>query len=308
MTEIISDEVRTKINNLLAEDEILREEPMYKHTSFRIGGPAELFLMPKRDELPRLMELLRMEKVPFLILGNGSNVLVSDDGIPGVIISALNMKEISVDQDNSVIEADAGVSLQRIATEAAMNSLTGMEFAAGIPGSLGGAVYMNAGAYGSEMKNIVEEVQYIDCDGKVFVKKSEELEMGYRHSFFSDNPNMVVLGAKIRLSQGDKETILLYQTELLRKRREKQPIEYPSAGSTFKRPDGYYAGKLIQDSGLMGYRVGDAQVSLKHAGFVVNIGSATANDVLTLIKHVQDTVYDKYGVRLEPEVRILGSE
>lgn len=308
MTEIISDEVRTKINNLLAEDEILREEPMYKHTSFRIGGPAELFLMPKRDELPRLMELLRMEKVPFLILGNGSNVLVSDDGIPGVIISALNMKEISVDQDNSVIEADAGVSLQRIATEAAMNSLTGMEFAAGIPGSLGGAVYMNAGAYGSEMKNIVEEVQYIDCDGKVFVKKSEELEMGYRHSFFSDNPNMVVLGAKIRLSQGDKETILSYQTELLRKRREKQPIEYPSAGSTFKRPDGYYAGKLIQDSGLMGYRVGDAQVSLKHAGFVVNIGSATANDVLTLIKHVQDTVYDKYGVRLEPEVRILGSE
>ena len=308
MTEIISDEIRKKINSILTEDEILREEPMYKHTSFRIGGPAELFLMPKRDELPGLLKLLLVENAPFLVLGNGSNVLVSDDGIPGIVISALNMKEIYVDQDKAIIEADAGVSLQRMATEAAMNSLTGMEFAAGIPGSLGGAVYMNAGAYGSEMKNIVTEVQYLDAGGNVCVKKIEELDMGYRHSFFSENPKTVVLGARLSLYQGDKETIMAYQTELLRKRREKQPIEYPSAGSTFKRPEGYYAGKLIQDSGLVGYRVGDAQVSLKHAGFLVNLGSATANDVLTLIKDVQNTVFEKSGVRLEPEVRILGSE
>ncbi len=308
MTEIISDETRKKLNSILTEDEILREEPMYKHTSFRIGGPAELFLMPKRDELPELLKLLRIENAQFLVLGNGSNVLVSDDGIPGIVISALNMKEIYVDHDNAVIEADAGISLQRMATEAAMNSLTGMEFAAGIPGSLGGAVYMNAGAYGSEMKNIVTEVQYLDSDGNVCVKKAEELDLGYRHSFFSENPKTVVLGARLNLFQGDKDTIMAYQTELLRKRREKQPIEYPSAGSTFKRPEGYYAGKLIQDSGLTGYRVGDAQVSLKHAGFVVNLGSATSNDVLTLIKHVQETVFEKSGVRLEPEVRILGSE
>jgi UDP-N-acetylmuramate dehydrogenase len=308
MTEILSEETINKIKNILKEDEIFPKEPMYKHTSFRIGGPAELFLTPEREEIRELLELLKGDNIPFVTFGNGSNVLVSDDGIAGVVISTMKMTNVMVDSDKSIITADAGCSLQRIATEAFMNSLTGMEFAAGIPGSLGGAIFMNAGAYGSEMKNIVLQVQYIDESGEIRTIGKDNLDFGYRHSYFSSCPGKIIIGATIQLNQGDKDTIIAYQTELLRKRKEKQPIEYPSAGSTFKRPEGYYAGKLIQDAGLMGYRVGDAQVSLKHAGFVVNLGDASAADVLNLIKHVQDTVYEKFQVRLEPEVRIIGSD
>ncbi len=281
----------------------LQFEPMKNHTTFRIGGPAKCFYMPASvEELILVIETCRTSNEKYMILGNGSNVLFMDQGYNGVIIQIYsNMNNINI--DDNVIYAEAGALLSKVASIARDNALTGMEFAAGIPGTLGGAVVMNAGAYDGEMKDIIEYVDILEEDLTVKRYSCSEMEFGYRHSIVDGNK--VVLGAAIKLAKGDVENINKKMAELKEARVSKQPLEYPSAGSTFKRPEGYFAGKLIEDSGLKGYSVGGAMVSTKHSGFVINYDNATSSDVLTLIKDVQDTVYVKYGVRLEPEVRII---
>lgn len=288
---------------LLDDIKHLQFEPMKNHTTFRIGGPAKHFYMPASvEELILVIEACRKSNEKYMILGNGSNVLFMDQGYDGVIIQIYsNMNSIKIEDD--VIYAEAGALLSKVASFARDNELTGMEFAAGIPGTLGGAVVMNAGAYGGEMKDIIEYVDILEEDLTVKRYLCDEMEFGYRHSIVEGSK--VVLGAAIKLAKGDVESINKKMAELKEARVSKQPLEYPSAGSTFKRPEGYFAGKLIEDSGLKGYSVGGAMVSTKHSGFVINYDNATSSDVLTLISDVQNVVYDKYGVKLEPEVRII---
>lgn len=288
---------------LLDDIKHLQFEPMKNHTTFRIGGPAKHFYMPASvEELILVIEACRKSNEKYMILGNGSNVLFMDQGYDGVIIQIYsNMNNINI--DDNVIYAEAGALLSKVASLARDNELTGMEFAAGIPGTLGGAVVMNAGAYGGEMKDIIEYVDILEEDLTVKRYLCDEMEFGYRHSIVDGSK--VVLGAAIKLDKGDVESINKKMAELKEARVSKQPLEYPSAGSTFKRPEGYFAGKLIEDSGLKGYSVGGAMVSTKHSGFVINYDNATSSDVLTLISDVQNVVYDKYGVKLEPEVRII---
>lgn len=294
-----------KLKKQLTAGTLLEREPMSKHTSFRIGGPADLFVQPaNEEELWNALHLARQEKVPFFIVGNGSNLLVSDEGFRGMILHTGGMlKDISVEGD--VIYAQAGALLSTIAKTALEHGLAGMEFAAGIPGTLGGAVCMNAGAYGGEMKDILLDAEVLTQEGERLVLPVEELNLSYRHSVIFEK-NYVVLAAHIRLSRGDTAEIKNRMNELAGARRDKQPLEYPSAGSTFKRPEGYFAGKLIQDAGLKGYTVGGAQVSEKHSGFVINRGGATAEEVRFLIRQVQQKVRSQFGVELEPEVRMLG--
>ena len=284
---------------------MLLEEPMKRHTTFRIGGPAEVFVMPGNlEEVQRILEICRTEDLPYFILGNGSNLLVSDRGYRGVVIQLdRNFGEVKV--EGTEIHASAGALLSTIAVAARRASLTGFEFAGGIPGTLGGAVVMNAGAYGGEMKDVLRKVMVMDQSGKVFEIPAEELQMGYRTSIIK-TAGYIVLGAVLSLKEGNLEEIKMLTRKLSEQRTSKQPLEYPSAGSTFKRPEGYFAGKLIMDSGLRGYRVGGAQVSEKHCGFVINTGDATAEDVRCLMKHVTEIVYAKFGVTLEPEVKFLG--
>lgn len=288
---------------LLDDIKHLQFEPMKNHTTFRIGGPAKHFYMPASvEELILVIEVCRKSNEKYMILGNGSNVLFMDQGYDGVIIQIYsNMNSIKIEDD--VIYAEAGALLSKVASFARDNELTGMEFAAGIPGTLGGAVVMNAGAYGGEMKDIIEYVDILEEDLTVKRYLCDEMEFGYRHSIVDGSK--VVLGAAIKLAKGDVESINKKMAELKEARVSKQPLEYPSAGSTFKRPEGYFAGKLIEDSGLKGHSVGGAMVSTKHSGFVINYDNATSSDVLTLISDVQNVVYDKYGVKLEPEVRII---
>lgn len=288
---------------LLDDIKHLQFEPMKNHTTFRIGGPAKHFYMPASvEELILVIEACRKSNEKYMILGNGSNVLFMDQGYDGVIIQIYsNMNSIKIEDD--VIYAEAGALLSKVASLARDNELTGMEFAAGIPGTLGGAVVMNAGAYGGEMKDIIEYVDILEEDLAVKRYLCDEMEFGYRHSIVDGSK--VVLGAAIKLDKGDVESINKKMAELKEARVSKQPLEYPSAGSTFKRPEGYFAGKLIEDSGLKGHSVGGAMVSTKHSGFVINYDNATSSDVLTLISDVQNVVYDKYGVKLEPEVRII---
>ena len=264
---------------------------MDRHTTFRIGGPADYFLIPETpEEIKQILNICRDENIPYFILGNGSNLLVSDAGYRGAIIQVFrNMSGITT--EGTKIRASAGALLSAIAAEARNASLTGFEFAGGIPGTLGGAVVMNAGAYGGEMKDVLEEVTVLDGDGNIRTLKAEELELGYRTS---------------ALKEGDPEAIRARMRELSEQRTSKQPLEYPSAGSTFKRPEGYFAGKLIMDCGLRGYRVGGAEVSQKHCGFVINAGGATAADVRALMQDVTEKVQEKFGVTLEPEVKFLG--
>lgn len=294
-----------KLKKQLTAGTLLEREPMSKHTSFRIGGPADLFVQPaNEEELWNALHLARQEKVPFFIVGNGSNLLVSDEGFRGMILHTGGMlKDISVEE--SVIYAQAGALLSTVAKTALEHGLAGMEFAAGIPGTLGGAVCMNAGAYGGEMKDILLDAEVLTQEGERLVLPVEELNLSYRHSVIFEK-NYVVLAAHIRLSRGDTAEIKNRMNELAGARRDKQPLEYPSAGSTFKRPEGYFAGKLIQDAGLKGYTVGGAQVSEKHSGFVINRGGATAEEVRFLIRQVQQKVRSQFGVELEPEVRMLG--
>lgn len=301
----MNEAVKQKFCQVLGKEQVLFEEPMKSHTTFRIGGPAEVFIMPKSvKQVQMAVKICQEEQIPYFILGNGSNLLVSDRGYRGVIIQMdRNMGEIQV--EGTEIQAAAGALLSSIAVAARRESLTGFEFAGGIPGTLGGAVVMNAGAYGGEIKDVLKEVTVMDGDGKIFTLPASELEMGYRTSIIK-TAGYLVLSARITLSRGKEEDIKARTRELSEMRTQKQPLDYPSAGSTFKRPEGYFAGKLIMDSGLRGYSVGGAMVSEKHCGFVINKGNATAEDVVSLMKHVTEVVQEKYDVTLEPEVKFLG--
>ena len=284
---------------------VLREEPMKKHTTFRIGGPARFFCRPgTAAQLARTIAACKDAGMPWYVLGNGSNILVSDEGYEGVVIQLFhNLEAIRI--DGCRLEAEAGVLLSRAAHTAAREGLTGLEFASGIPGTLGGALVMNAGAYGGEMKQVVKEAFVMNADGETLTLTGEELELGYRTSIVA-RKGYVVLSALLELQKGDPEAIAARMEELKAARTSKQPLEYPSAGSTFKRPEGYFAGKLIMDAGLRGYTRGGAQVSEKHCGFVINRGGATAEDVLGLIRHVQEEVGRQFGIELEMEVKTLG--
>ena len=301
----MNSEIRKMFCDLLGEDRVFTEEAMSQHTTFKIGGPADYFLMPdKGEDVGRVIKICKEKEIPYFILGNGSNLLVGDGGYRGAVIQIYrNMSSVTV--EGNEITAQAGALLSAVAAAAKNASLTGFEFAGGIPGTIGGAVVMNAGAYGGEMKDVLTEVTVMNADGDIFTLPTEELELGYRTSIIK-TAGYIVLEAKIRLKEGDPEVIRETMKDLTIRRTTKQPLEYPSAGSTFKRPEGYFAGKLIMDSGLAGYQVGGAQVSEKHCGFVINAGDATARDVRTLMDNVRDIVYKKYGVTLEPEVKFLG--
>lgn len=300
MTEIWINELRT----ILAPEQMYPEESMSRHTSFRIGGPAELLVTPTIEQLPRVVGWCRQQAVPYIVIGNGSNLLVGDGGIQGITI-VLGSRASGITVEGTTITAEAGALLTKTAHAAADAGLTGMEFAAGIPGSIGGAVVMNAGAYGGEMKDIVSGVQVLTRDGEVTVRMVSELEFGYRHSAIMENQD-IVLAATLELARGERTAIEAEMQRLREQRVEKQPLEFPSAGSTFKRPQGYFAGKLIMDAGLRGFRIGDAQVSEKHCGFVVNRGQATARDVDELMHEVRQRVREQFGVELMPEVRRIG--
>lgn len=301
----MKEEIRNKFISALGKERVIFDEPMSKHTTFRIGGPADIFAMPETyEQIGGILKLCKAENLPFFVLGNGSNLLVSDQGYRGVIIQMdRNMQDIRLEGEE--IHAGSGALLSSIAVEARNASLTGFEFAGGIPGTLGGACVMNAGAYGGEMKDVLKEVTVMTRDGEILTIPAEKLEMGYRTSVIKKN-GYLVLDAAISLKKGDEEAIRARMKELSDLRIQKQPLELPSAGSTFKRPEGYFAGKLIMDSGLRGCRIGGAQVSEKHCGFVVNAGGATAGDVKALMDHVIQVVKEKYGVTLEPEVKFLG--
>ena len=280
-------------------------ELLSNHTTFRIGGAAKYFAVPKNEEeIMEAVDFAIVKDLPYYILGKGSNVLFADEGYPGVVIEiGAGMEKVERIGDTG-IRAQAGVSLSALAAFAAREGLSGLEFAGGIPGTLGGAVTMNAGAYGGEMKDVIVSAKVMDKEGAVQELSCEELQLGYRTSIVQKK-QLVVLEAEFLLKPGTTEEIQNTMKELNAKRREKQPLEYPSAGSTFKRPEGYFAGKLIEDAGLRGYRVGDAQVSEKHCGFVVNRGKATCAEVIQLIEDVQKEVKEQFGVQLEPEVRII---
>ena len=290
---------------ITGEKNVLKDELMSGHTTFRIGGPADYFVMPSSaGEIKRIIALCLEQDVPYYIIGNGSNLLVADKGYRGVIIQIFkNMKDIQVEGEN--IRAQAGALLSKVAAAAYEAGLEGFEFASGIPGTLGGAVRMNAGAYGGEMKQVLKSAEVLTPEGEGLTLPVEEMKMGYRTSIVS-RMDYVVLGAEIALREGNKEEIRAKMDELKEKRVSKQPLEFGSAGSTFKRPEGYFAGKLIEDAGLRGFRVGNAQVSEKHCGFVINRGGATAREVAELMETVARRVEENSGVRLEPEVKKIG--
>ena len=296
-----------KLNNVIAKDSILLDEPMSRHTTFRVGGPADFFVTPKaKEEVRDVIRICKEAGMPYYIIGNGSNLLVSDAGYRGVIVQIYKeMNEVKVEGD--LVKAQAGALLSGIAAKALGAELSGFEFASGIPGTIGGACVMNAGAYGGEMKDVLESVTVLTGEGKIIELGRNELELGYRTSVIAKK-GYIVLGAVLKLERGDGEKIKTYMDELKGKRVTKQPLEYPSAGSTFKRPEGYFAGKLIEDAGLRGFQVGGAQVSEKHCGFVINRDHATAADIMELMRQVQIRVKENSGVDLEPEVKRLGDE
>lgn len=285
--------------------EVYINEPMKNHTSFRTGGPADVYVKADRAEnIIKAIEMLKKENVEYTIIGNGSNLLVSDRGICGAVIEIGSMmNNISVEGEK--IYAEAGALLSSLAAAAAENCLTGLEFASGIPGSVGGAVVMNAGAYDGEIKDAIDYADVIDNESNILRLTKDELGLSYRHSVI-DEKKMIVIGTGFRLKEGDGRAIKEKMADFAARRREKQPLNYPSAGSTFKRPEGHFAGKLIEDAGLKGKTIGGAQVSQKHAGFIINTGDATTEDILELMDCCVETVYNKFGVRLEPEVRFIG--
>lgn len=290
----------------LAPERLFENEPMAKHTTFRVGGPADLLFYPEsREEIIAALDAAKAENVPVCVIGNGSNLLVRDGGIRGlVIVLGDEFARVCVDGDR--IYAEAGVRLSKIAAVAQENGLTGLEFAGGIPGTLGGGCMMNAGAYGGQLSDVLVSCQVL-LDGELKSYSLEEMEMGYRTTM-PLRKGGVVLSAEFKLTKGDPDAIAERMRDLAARRRDKQPLHLPSAGSTFKRPEGHFAGALIEGCGLKGCTIGGAQVSEKHAGFVVNIGGATAKDILDLIAHIQNTVLAEKGVQLEPEVRIIGEE
>lgn len=294
-----------KLTSVIAKERVYVDEPMSRHTTFRVGGPADFFVTPKaKEEVRDVIRICKEAGMPYYIIGNGSNLLVSDAGYRGVIVQICKeMNEVKVEGD--LVKAQAGALLSGIAAKALGAELSGFEFASGIPGTIGGACVMNAGAYGGEMKDVLESVTALTGEGKIIELGRNELELGYRTSVIAKK-GYIVLGAVLKLERGDGEKIKTYMDELKEKRVTKQPLEYPSAGSTFKRPEGYFAGKLIQDSGLKGFTVGGAQVSEKHSGFVINKGNATAADVMELIRQVTAKVKEDTGVTMEPEVKQIG--
>lgn len=301
---MMNQEFYDKLAGVVSKEAILENEPMSKHTTFRIGGNADLFVSPKANQIADIMALAKAYDVPVTVVGNGSNLLVGDKGIRGLVLSiGKGAEEIQVDGNCMVVSA--GALLSKIAAEAAKRSLTGFEFAAGIPGTLGGAIVMNAGAYGGEIKDVLISVTVLTPEGEIMELSSGELELSYRHSCIPER-GYIVLEAVLEFVPGEETMIREKMAEIKKSRIEKQPLEFPSAGSTFKRPEGFFAGKLIQDAELRGYSVGGAQVSEKHCGFVVNKGEATAKDVLSLIEDVKRIVYDKFQVELEPEVKMIG--
>lgn len=303
--EEISSSIYEVLTAYVPCEDILCNEPMCRHTTFRVGGEAQCFIrISSREQLMQVIPYLQQVEMPFFILGNGSNLLVGDKGYEGVILQVGDkMNAVSV-QGNQII-AQAGALLSQVARSAMEHSLTGLEFASGIPGTIGGGVVMNAGAYGGEMKQVVKQVTVLDKHGEILELSREDMEFGYRTSVIKNRP-FIVLEVCLELEQGESGEIAQKMKELAGKRKEKQPLEYASAGSTFKRPEGYFAGKLIMDAGLRGYSIGGARVSEKHCGFVINTGKATAADVAEVIQEVQERVKDKFDVMLEPEVIFLG--
>ena len=322
-----------QLRKLVPDGRVKENETLSLHTTFKIGGPAKIFVEPVFvEDFVEIIRYIKSVDEPYFILGNGSNILVSDEGYDGVVISTkstvdidnnaswehlldnkcnvenkipLNSIQIKSGQDGrTIVTAGCGVLLSKLARTVADNSLKGFEFAGGIPGSLGGAVTMNAGAYGGEIKDVIVSAMVLDVDGKIKKLSAEQLELGYRHSIIQEK-DMLVLGAQFEFENGNRDEIFDLMNDFNSRRRDKQPLEYGSAGSTFKRPEGYFAGKLIQDAGLKGYRVGDVMVSEKHAGFVVNVGNGTCEQAVEVIRHVQEVVMQKFGVELEPEVRFL---
>ena len=301
----MKENMKNRFETILGQDRILMEEPMKKHTTFRLGGPADFFLCPSDvNQIPEIIHICREEGIPWFVLGNGSNLLVSDQGYRGVVIQIYkNMNQITV--EGTRIYAQAGALLSAVSKKAMEAGLTGMEFASGIPGTLGGAAVMNAGAYGGEMKDILVSVTVLTDEGEQKVLKAEELNLGYRTSIIKER-GYIVLDGVLQLQAGNRDAIKTRMEELKVQRVTKQPLEYPSAGSTFKRPEGYFAGKLIEDSGLKGYRLGGAQVSEKHCGFVINRDHATADDLYRLFQYIKDVVKEKFQVDMELEVELIG--
>lgn len=292
--------------NFYNATDIKIDENLSKYVNFRVGGPADILLKPKsKDQLLESIKACMENNIPFYVVGNGSNLLVRDGGFRGVVILLTEIKNITVDEN--IVMAECGATLKSVSDEAVANSLTGFEFACGIPGTIGGAVFMNAGAYDGCMSDIIESAEVINEQGEVLVLSKEELKLGYRSSIVMEK-GYVVLSAKFKLTKGEIKSISDLVRDLTEKRESKQPLEYPSAGSTFKRPEGYFAGKLIQDAGLKGFSIGGAAVSSKHSGFVINKGGATAKDILDLIKHIQVEVKKQFGIELHTEVRIIGED
>ena len=298
-----------RFSKIVGEDNLKTDEPMSKHSSFRVGGPAELYLeVDSVEKLKAILEVNKELKLPITVIGNGTNILVKDKGIKGIVIKyvAKGISKATLDNDTFAITADAGLPNAALANELLKDSLTGFEFAASIPGTIGGAIYMNAGAFGGEMVDIVSEVTFLDLDDLAIYKSDgDDCDFSYRHSKFG-NMNTVILSATMVFNKGNKDEIKRTMDAYLQKRLETQPYDKPNAGSTFKRGDGFITAMLIDEAGLKGYKIGGAQVSEKHAGFIVNTGNATAKDILDLIKYVQKTIMEKYGKAIEPEVRILG--
>lgn len=297
------------LTEIIDKDRVWKNVPLKEYTSFKVGGPADYMVQTcSSDEISKIIEIAVQEGIPYYMLGNGTNMLVSDDGFRGIVILMKDRDSRPIyeaDGENARVTVSAGYLLSKIANETAAKGYSGLEFASGIPGSVGGAVVMNAGAYGGEIKDIIEYATVMDREGNVKRLSASELELGYRRSIIQKK-ELIVLDACFNLKKGEESKIKAEIKELNERRRVKQPLEFPSAGSTFKRPEGYFAGKLIEDAGLKGYSVGDAQVSEKHCGFVINRGKATAADIYRLIADVIEKVYGEFGVELEPEVRLLG--
>ena len=297
--------VEKLFSDAVGSENFYKDEPMYKHSTFKTGGKAEYFVTPPtKESIIKVLKIAKENSIPYVVVGNGSNILVSDKGIKGLVISfGKTLSDISVNENE--ITAGAGTLLAVIANVALDNELNGFEFAAGIPASFGGAVFMNAGAYTGEIKQVLKSVKVLSPNMEIKDIDADKLDLGYRHSNIKEN-GYIILEGTIKLNHGEREEIKSLMADFNGRRRDKQPLNFPSAGSTFKRPEGHFAGKLVEDCGLKGYSVGGAKVSEKHAGFVVNTGSATTKDILDVIEHCKETVYEKFGINLECEVRLLG--
>ena len=294
------------LEDILDKDSIKYNEPMKKHTTMKVGGPCDCMVEPSSiEEIQKVLEYVKENNIKYYIIGNGSNLLVKDEGVHALIIKIAN-KFSGFEVNGEYIKAYSGCSVPKLSQIAKENSLSGLEFACGIPGSVGGGIRMNAGAYGSEMVNVVEKVGFLDENGNLKEIDGKDAHFTYRHSMFVDNPQYVVVYAIYKLQKGNKDEISKIMEENMNSRKQKQPIEYPNFGSVFKRPEGYFVGKLVDDCGLKGYKIGGAQVSTKHSGFMINIGDATCKDVLDLIEYVKEKVYEKFNVKLQEEVVILG--